>query len=84
MFGSYVFSSATTRCLRYYSGTLLLLIAILAVAGFVVAWWGGFGAEGYAILQDYFGFGRVPMRVTQSVLLFLTVLMIMLCPPWSF
>lgn len=80
----YVFITKTTRCLPYYTGILRLLIAILSTAGFI-AWWIGFGvAEGYTIYQDYFGFGRVPMRVSQSVLLLLTVLVMTLCLPWDY
>ena len=80
----YVFITKTTRCLPYHTGILRLLIAILTTAGFI-AWWIGFGvAEGYTVRQDYFGFGQVPMRVSQSVLLLLTVLVMMLCPPWNY
>lgn len=82
----YVFITKTTRCLPYHTGILRLLIAILSTAGFI-AWWIGFGiarAEGYTIRQDYFGFGRVPMRVSQSILLLLTALVMTLCLPWDY
>ena len=80
----YVFITKTTRCLPYHTGIFRLLIAIVATAGFI-AWWIGFGiAEGYTIRQDYFGYGRVPMRVSQSVLLLLTALTMTLCLPWNY
>ena len=80
----YVFITKTTRCLPYHTGIIRLLITILTTAGFT-AWWIGFGvAEGYTVRQDYFGFGQVPMRVSQSVLLLLTVLVMTLFPPWNY
>ena len=80
----YVFITKTTRCLPYHTGILRLVIAILSTAGFI-GWWIGFGVgEGYTVRQDYFGFGRVPKRVCQSVLLLLTILVMTLCLPWNY
>ena len=48
-----------------------------------VAWWGTFRTIGQDIPHDYFGYGLVPMRISQSVLAFVTAGIMILLPPWK-
>ena len=54
----------------------------IAVIGFG-AWWGVFRTYGQDIRYDYFGYGLLPMRISQSVLALVTAGIMTLLPPWN-
>ena len=76
-----VLMKLTVKCHACIFG-LRILASFGAVIGFPV-WWGIFRTIGQDIQYDYFGYGLVPMRISQSVLAFMIASIVILLPPWK-
>ena len=62
---------------------VLRIIAFIGAVGGFILWWTIFQttAKTKYYQYDYFGYGLVPMRISQSVLAFLTALIVIIAPP---
>ena len=65
----------------FISGVFRALVALIALVGFIT-WWVHFGE--HSAYEDYFSYGHIPMRTTQSVLILLTTWAATILPPWRF
>ena len=77
----FILMKMTLKC-RWPISALQVSAIFVAVICFI-AWWAAFPTAGPTIWQNYYGYGRVPMRVTQSVLALLTTLIATMAPPWK-
>ena len=70
------------KCGAVATAVIRIFVLSIAVIGFPV-WWGIFRKYGQDIRYDYFGYGLVPMRISQSVLALVTAGIMTLLPPWK-
>jgi hypothetical protein len=70
------------KCGTPFIASIRFFALIVTLVGFGV-WWGLFRTKGQYIRYDYFGYGLVPMRISQSILALLTTVIVTIVPPWS-